>query len=82
MACDLPIWVKPGVSFRDESGPDDRQVVWHVLAMVDDIVVMRRPSMQSGSDWVYACENGEFFRSRIGGLRIVTDAPPVAIDKR
>lgn len=81
MAFDLPIWVKPGVTFRDESGPLDRHVVWHVLAMVDDIVVMRRPSTQPGSDWVYACENGEFFSSRSRGLRIVAVAPPVAIDR-
>lgn len=82
MAFKLPIWVRPGVTFRDESGPDDKHFVWHVLAMVDDIVVMRRASTQSGSDWVYACENGAYFEARSSGLRLVLDTPPVAVDRR
>lgn len=82
MAFDLPIWLMPGVTFRDESGPDGKHVVWHVLAMVDDIVVMRRPSPRSGTDWVYACENGEFFKVRARGLRIIADVPPAAAKSR
>lgn len=70
----MPLWVKPGVCLRDETGPRETQVVWHVRALVDDYVVMRTQSAKSGSGWLYVCESIEFFNARANTLRIVRES--------
>lgn len=69
----IPVWVKAGVSFRDETGTRDVHSIWEVRAIVDDHVVMRRRTTQSGSGWMYVCEDDTYFEARIGVLRIVRE---------
>ena len=66
----LPDWVRPGVSFRQEAGPKDRHIVFHIRGIVDDQAVLRHWRKSKGR-WEYECEDWAYFNAFGASLRVL-----------